>query len=102
LSTVAATRAASADELAAHGRRWLDEMLRHGVTTVEAKSGSGLDLTTELRLLEVAHQLGTEGPVEIVPTWLGAHAVPPEMRDRPDANEADVRSLHEEQLPRAV
>ena len=61
LSTVAATRAASADELAAHGRRWLDEMLGHGVTTVEAKSGYGLDLATELRLLEVAHRLGTRG-----------------------------------------
>jgi imidazolonepropionase len=99
LSTVAATRAASAEELAAHGRRWLDEMLGHGVTTVEAKSGYGLDLATELRLLEVAHQLGTEGPIEVVPTWLGAHAVPPEMRDRPDATETYVRHLIEEQLP---
>ena len=67
----------------AHGRRWLDEMLGHGVTTVEAKSGYGLDLQTELRLLEVAHRLGAEGPIEVVPTWLGAHAVPPEFRDRP-------------------
>jgi len=99
LATVAATRAASADELAAHGRRWLDEMLGHGVTTVEAKSGYGLDLPTELRLLEVAHRLGTEGPIEVVPTWLGAHAVPPEMRNRPDASEAYVRSLIDEQLP---
>src|SRR5215210_7557556 len=70
LSTVAATRAASADELAAHGRRWLGEMLGHGVTTVEAKSGYGLDLPTELRLIEVAYQLGREGPVEVRPTWL--------------------------------
>jgi len=99
LSTVAATRAASADDLATHGRRWLDEMLGHGVTTVEAKSGYGLDLPTELRLLEVAHQLGTEGPVDIVPTWLGAHAVPPELRDRPNATEAYVRLLLDEQLP---
>jgi len=99
LSTVAATREASADALAATGRRWLDEMLGHGVTTVEAKSGYGLDLATELRLLEVAHRLGSEGPVEVVPTWLGAHAVPPEMRDRPDPTEAFVRSLIDEQLP---
>ena len=99
LATVAATRAASADELAAHGRRWLDEMLGHGVTTVEAKSGYGLDLPTELRLLEVAHRLGEEGPIEVVPTWLGAHAVPPEMRNRPDATEAYVKSLIEVQLP---
>ena len=99
LSTVAATRAASADVLATHGRRWLDEMLGHGVTTVEAKSGYGLDLPSELRLLDVAYRLGKEGPVDVVPTWLGAHAVPPEMRDRPDATEAYVRHLIDEQLP---
>ena len=99
LSTVAATRAASADELLAHGRRWLDEMLGHGVTTIEAKSGYGLDLRTELRLLEVAHQLGHEGPIEVLPTWLGAHAVAPEFRDRRDPAEAYVRHLIDEQLP---
>jgi imidazolonepropionase len=99
LSTVAATRAASAEDLAAHGRRWLDEMARHGVTTIEAKSGYGLDLATELRLLEVAFELGREGPVDVVPTYLGAHAVPPEFRSRPDGTEAYVRSVIEEQLP---
>ncbi len=99
LSTVAATRAADVETLAAHGRRWLDEMMRHGVTTVEAKSGYGLDLPTELRLLEVAHRLDKEGPVDVVPTFLGAHAVPPEYRARPDGTEAYVRSVIEEQLP---
>jgi imidazolonepropionase len=99
LSTVAATRAATEGELLAHGRRWLDEMLHHGVTTVEAKSGYGLDLETELRLVEVAHQLGQEGPVDVVPTWLGAHAVPPEFRSRPDGTEAYVRSVIDDQLP---
>lgn len=99
LSTVEATRASSADDLMRHGRRWLDEMLAHGTTTVEAKSGYGLDLPTELRLLEVAHALGREGPVDVVPTWLGAHAVPPEFRSRPDGTEAYVRHLVEEQLP---
>jgi imidazolonepropionase len=99
LSTVAATRKASAEALAAHGRRWLDEMLGHGTTTIEAKSGYGLDLATELRLLEVAHALGKAGPIEIVPTYLGAHAVPPEFRSRPDGTEAYVRSILEEQLP---
>ena len=99
LSTVAATRAASEGELLAHGRRWLDEMLGHGVTTVEAKSGYGLDLETELRLLDVAYRLGREGPMDVVPTWLGAHAVPPEFRARPDGTEAFVRSLVDEQLP---
>ncbi len=99
LSTVAATRAASEGELLAHGRRWLDEMLGHGVTTIEAKSGYGLDLETELRLLDVAYRLGREGPMDVVPTWLGAHAVPPEFRSRPDGTEAYVRSLIDEQLP---
>jgi imidazolonepropionase len=99
LSTVAATRAASAAALAEHGRRWLAEMLRHGTTTIEAKSGYGLDLPTELRLLEVAHDLGQEGPIEVLPTWLGAHAVPPEFRSRPDGTDAYVRYLIEDQLP---
>ena len=99
LSTVNATRAASTDQLLAHGRRWLDEMLAHGVTTIEAKSGYGLDLETEIRLIDVAHRLGTEGPIDIVPTYLGAHAVPPEFRARPDGTEAYVRSIIEEQLP---
>jgi len=102
LSTVAATRAATEDELAEHGRRWLAEMLSHGTTTVEAKSGYGLDLPTELRLLEVAHRLGKEGPVEVLPTWLGAHAVAPEFRARPDGTELFVRYLIEEQLPGVV
>ncbi|MEO5884541.1 MAG: imidazolonepropionase [Candidatus Limnocylindrales bacterium] len=99
LSSVAATRAASEGALLAHGRHWADEMLTHGVTTVEAKSGYGLDLDTELRLIEVAYQLGREGPIDVVPTWLGAHAVPPEFRARPDGTEAYVRSLLEDQLP---
>jgi len=99
LSTVAATRAADAETLEAHGRRWLDEMVRHGVTTIEAKSGYGLDLPTELRLLKVAYELGKEGPVDVVPTFLGAHAVPPEFRSRPDGTEAYVRHVIEEQLP---
>ena len=99
LSTVAATRAAATHDLLAHGRRWLDEMLGHGVTTVEAKSGYGLDLQTELRLLEVAHALGSEGPIDVIPTFLGAHAVPHEYRSRPNGTEAYVRSVVDEQLP---
>jgi len=99
LSTVAATRAATVDELMAHGRRWLDEMLGHGVTTIEAKSGYGLDLETEIRMIEAAYRLGLEGPIEIVPTYLGAHAVPPEFRTRPEGTEAYVRSVIDEQLP---
>jgi imidazolonepropionase len=66
LSTVARTRAASREELLAHGRRWLAEMLSHGTTTVEAKSGYGLHRDTELRQLEVTGRLGEEGPLEVV------------------------------------
>ena len=69
-------------------------MLRHGVTTIEAKSGYGLDLPTELRLLAVAHELGREGPIDVLPTFLGAHAVPPEFRARPGGTEAYVRERH--------
>jgi len=103
LATVAATRAASDAQLLAHGRRWLGEMLRHGATTVEAKSGYGLDTQTELRLLAIAGRLAAEGPVDVIPTFLGAHAVPAEIRaahaDAAAATEAHVRAVIDEQLP---
>ncbi len=85
LSTVRATRRASREELLRLGRKRLDAMLAHGVTTVEAKSGYGLDRETEIRQLEVAGELGRRHPVEVVPTFLGAHAVPEEYRGRPAA-----------------
>ncbi|MDN4478786.1 imidazolonepropionase [Demequina sp. SYSU T00039] len=75
-STVAATRAASAEELTARTRHLLDEALRQGTTTVEIKSGYGLDVATERRLLEVAARFTDEV------TFLGAHVVAPEMADR--------------------
>jgi imidazolonepropionase len=104
LATVRATRAASEQALLAHGRRWLARMLRTGTTTVEAKSGYGLDVATELRLLAVAGRLAAEGPVDVVPTFLGAHAVPPEVRaahpgDPAAATEAYVAAVIAEQLP---
>jgi imidazolonepropionase len=104
LSTVRATRAASDDALLAHGRRWLAQMLRTGTTTVEAKSGYGLDVATELRLLALAGRLSVEGPVDVVPTFLGAHAVSPELRatypgDPAAATEAYVAAVIDEQLP---
>jgi imidazolonepropionase len=102
LQTVRATRAATDEQLLDHGRRWLREMLSHGVTTVEAKSGYGLDSETELRLLRLAAALGAEGPIEVVPTFLGAHAVAPEFRDRPDAAAAYIESVITEQLPRVA
>jgi imidazolonepropionase len=99
LQTVRMTRAASDDELLDHGRRWLAEMLAHGVTTAEVKSGYGLDTAAELRLLALYGRLAEEGPVELVPTFLGAHAVPPEFRDRPDAARAYMDNVINEQLP---
>ena len=100
LSTVDATRAATPDALFAHGLRWATEMLAHGVTTAEVKSGYGLDTATELRLLEVCGRLAKVGPLELVPTYLGAHAVPRELRGRPDATEAHIADVVERQLPR--
>ena len=99
LSTVAATRAASDQDLLAGARRRLAEMLANGTTTAEAKSGYGLDIATELRMLEVIGRLDREGPVQLVPTYLGAHAVPAEFRDRPDGTEAYVADVVGEQLP---
>ncbi|TGE29204.1 imidazolonepropionase [Hymenobacter metallicola] len=83
LSTVRATRAASEAELLDHALRHLRDFRRYGVTTVEAKSGYGLDKETELRLVHVAQQAGQQQPVRVVPTFLGAHVVPPEFQGRP-------------------
>lgn len=82
LSTVHATREASSEELRAATARRLAEMLAEGTTTAEAKSGYGLDTATELRMLRVIAQLSREQPVELVPTFMGAHEVPPEYRGR--------------------
>lgn len=80
LSTVAATRAASDAELLAGGRARLEQMLANGTTSAEAKSGYALNVGGELRLLELVARLSHEGPIELVPTFLGAHAVPAEFR----------------------
>jgi imidazolonepropionase len=77
--TVRHTRDASKKELIAQSRRRLDRMLRHGTTTAEIKSGYGLDTATELKILEVANHLGSDHAVDIVPTFLGAHAIPEGM-----------------------
>jgi len=83
-STVRATREASDQELLGWARRRLDRLHHSGATTVEIKSGYGLDLATELRMLEVARRLGAESPVEVVTTLLAAHVVPDEYQDDPD------------------
>jgi imidazolonepropionase len=84
VNTMAATRRAGLQELIDLGHRRLDAMLAMGVTTVEGKSGYGLDLETEIKQLEVMAVLNADHPMDIVPTFLGAHAVPPEYQDRPD------------------
>ncbi|MBA3399527.1 MAG: imidazolonepropionase [Acidimicrobiia bacterium] len=83
-TTMTATRAATEDELVAAALPRLDALIGDGVTTVEIKSGYGLDLDTELRLLRAAHRLATERHVEVVPTLLAAHTVPPEFAGRAD------------------
>lgn len=96
VSTVSATRAAGHSQLLTATRARLDVLLAEGVTTVEVKSGYGLDLETELRMLRVARELGEARDVDVVATFLGAHALPPEYRER----RADyVRLMIDEVLP---
>jgi imidazolonepropionase len=99
LSTVSCTRAASEDRLVAETRNRLDEMLGCGTTTCEVKSGYGLETETELRMLRAARALDASHPTDVVPTFLGAHEVPPEYRDRRDEY---VRLLVEEMIPRVA
>jgi imidazolonepropionase len=82
MSTVRHTRAATEDELLAESRRHRDWMLRAGTTTMEAKSGYGLDRETEMRMLRVMQRLDIEGPTRVIPTLLAAHSVPPEFCGR--------------------
>jgi len=87
LSSVRALRAASHDDLFRTARARLARMAAHGTTTVEAKSGYGLDFENELRTLKLLKQLGSSQAVEIVPTLLAAHVVPPEFRHQGGADE---------------
>lgn len=84
MSTVRATRAASEQQLAAESAARLRAMLAHGTTTAEAKSGYGLTTADELKLLRVIARLAAEQPVELIPTFLGAHAIPAEYAGRAD------------------
>jgi imidazolonepropionase len=82
VSTVKATRAASEDELVAQSLPRLDALVAEGVTTIEIKSGYGLDVATEARMLRAARRLGRERDIAVVTTFLGAHAMPPESNDK--------------------
>ncbi len=84
LSSVEMTRNASRDELFNKSWKSLDEMMRFGSTTIESKSGYGLNLETEIKQLEVAKELNEKHSVDIVSTYMGAHAVPLDYNDDPD------------------
>ncbi|MCC6917808.1 MAG: imidazolonepropionase [Alphaproteobacteria bacterium] len=90
VSTVAKTRAASEDELVAQSLKRLDALLAEGVTTVEIKSGYGLSLAHEIKTLRAIGRLARERDVRVVPTFLGAHALPPEAEGDKDAYVARV------------
>ena len=98
-STVNRTRAASVDELVATGRRYAEWFLRGGTTTVEAKSGYGLSLEDELKILRAIKRLDRDTPLRYVPTFLGAHSVPPEFRARRDEY---ISLIIDEMLPRVA
>ncbi|HXG68413.1 MAG TPA: imidazolonepropionase [Blastocatellia bacterium] len=100
-STVRKTRAASEDELFALARPRVRWLLEHGTTTIEAKSGYGLTLADELKILRVIRRLDRETPLDLIPTFLGAHEVPDEYRagDLEAGRENYVRLVIEEMLP---
>lgn len=85
MSTVRATRAATVEQLVAESRTRLDRMLAHGTTTVEAKTGYGLNVPDELKMLAAIAELDQTHPIDLVPTFMGAHAIPAEYAEQPDA-----------------
>src|SRR6476660_1411554 len=82
VSTVKATRAAAEDQLVAQSLPRLDALIAEGVTTIEIKSGYGLDAVTETKTLRAARRLGRERKVDVITSFLGAHAMPPEAHDK--------------------
>lgn len=107
LSTVSATRAASEDDLVAQALPRLDAMIAEGLTTIEVKSGYGLEQEAELRMLRAARRLARERPVRVRTSYLGAHACPPEYSGRPDDYLTEIclptlRAAHDEGLVDAV
>src|SRR5690606_26901255 len=98
VSTVKNTRDASFDELVEVSRKRLDKMLACGTTTAEVKTGYGLDTRTELKMLRVIEELNRTHPIDLVPTFLAAHAVPPEFKGNTDGY---VDLICSEMLPAA-
>ena len=102
LNSVTKLRAATREVLKQRGLAALSEFAAYGTTTVEAKSGYGLDAANELRILQLQRELGQEQPLEIVSTFLGAHVVPAEYRGKPDGAEKYLALLMERLLPEVV
>jgi imidazolonepropionase len=107
LSTVNATRAATQDDLLAAALPRVDALIAEGVATVEIKSGYGLDIETELAMLRTARRIAEERPIRVKTSYLGAHAIPPEFKDRADAYLSEVclpalKAAHDEGLVDAV
>lgn len=99
LNSVKKLRGASKEELKQRARAALREFAAHGTTTVEAKSGYGLDVASELKILQAHRELATEQPLEIVSTFLGAHVVPPEYRGKRGGADQYVALLIDKILP---
>ncbi len=102
LNSVKKLRAASAETLKARARAALEEFASCGTTTVEAKSGYGLDVTSELKILKLQDELKNEQPLEIVSTFLGAHVVPQEFCGVPDGTQRYIDLLIGQMLPEVV
>lgn len=107
VSTVSATRQANKDTLLGSALARVDHLIAEGVSTIEIKSGYGLDMETELRMLRAARAVASERDIRVRTSFLGAHAVPPEYKDQPDAYIDDVcipalEAAHAEGLADAV
>lgn len=98
-ATMRMTREATEEELVEQTTKRLDSFLEHGVTTVEGKSGYGMNLETELKQLKVMQRLNSEHPIDLVPTFMGAHAVPSEYKGKEDEF---VDYLIKEMLPKVA
>src|SRR5215471_11044054 len=99
LNSVKKLRAATAGELKNRAQHFLERFAEYGTTTIESKSGYGLDVTSELRILSLHKELDAEQPLEIVSTFLGAHVVPDEYRGKPGGKRAYLQLLERQLIP---
>lgn len=102
LNSTKKLRAATGEAMKRRARKALEEFAANGTTTVEAKSGYGLDVASELKILRLQYELNKEQSLEIVSTFLGAHVVPAEFRGKPDGAERYVALLLEQMMPDVV